>query len=90
MAGLAGIYRRTQRFVEAEELLTTAIERQPGNWRAVNSYGGFLFAMGRYHDAAEQYALVVSIDPDNHTAWNNFGAALTLAGEFEEARQVLE
>ena len=90
MAGLADIYRRTQRFPEAEGLLIKAIETQPGNWRTVNSYGGFLFVMGRYRDAVEQYRLIVSIDPANTTAKSNLGAALMLAAEFEEARQVLE
>ena len=90
MAGLADIYRRTQRFSEAEELLIKAVDTQPGNWRTVNSYGRFLFAMGRYHDTVEQYRLVVSINPDNAALMSNLGAALTLAAEFEEARQVLE
>jgi tetratricopeptide (TPR) repeat protein len=90
MAGLADIYRRTQRFSEAEELLTAAIDRQPGNWRTVNSYGRFLFAMGRYRDAVEQYRMVLSLDPDNATARSNLGGALTLAAEFPEAQKVLE
>jgi tetratricopeptide (TPR) repeat protein len=90
MAGLADIHRRTQRYSEAEELLITAIDSQPGNWRTVNSYGRFLFAMGRYHDAVEQYRLVVSINPDNVELKSNLGGVLTMAAEFEEARQVLE
>ena len=44
MHGLSVIYENQQRLDEAEALLVEAIRLQPGNWRSMNSLGGFLFA----------------------------------------------
>ena len=90
MRGLAQLYRRSQRYADAEDLLTTAIGTQPGNWRAINSLGTFLFTLGRYGEAAEEFRKVVFLDPENFQARSNLGSALIMGGEFEMGRQVME
>ena len=62
--GLASVYRKEQRFDEAEELINKAIDLQPGNWNSINDLGGLLFNLGRYADAAHAYQRVVYLDPE--------------------------
>ena len=90
MVGLAEVYRRTERLSRAEVLLVDAIGKQPGNWRTINRYGGYLFSMGRYDEAASAYRQVVLLAPDNFQARTNLGSAYLLAGEFERGRRALE
>jgi tetratricopeptide (TPR) repeat protein len=89
MQGLALAYERQQRGREAEELLNQTIHLQPGNWRSINSLGGFLFANGRYSEAADAYRQVVLLDPNNWQGHGNLGSSLLMAGEFESAANAL-
>lgn len=90
MSGLAGVYRRQQKFKLSEELLLAAITAQPGNWRAISSYGSFLFVTGRYAQAVNVYRKLVLMDPADFQAHGNLGSALLMVGNYEEARLVLE
>ena len=90
MRGLATVYRLQQRFLESEQLLNTAIATQPGNWRAINGLGRFLFAMGRFDEAADAFRQVVILDPENFQVRTNLGTALSMAGDFAAGKVVLE
>jgi tetratricopeptide (TPR) repeat protein/DNA-binding winged helix-turn-helix (wHTH) protein len=90
MQGLALAYEKQQRFDEAEELLGRAILLQPGNWRTINTLGGFLFAGGRFREASAAYKQVVILDPENWQGHGNLGSALLMAGEFEAAGEALQ
>ena len=84
------IYSRQQKFADAEELLHAAIDAQPGNWRTIDSLGGFLFTAGRYVEAADAFRLVVLLDPENFEARSHLGSALTMAGDFEAGKILFE
>ncbi len=85
LTGLANVLRILKRSAEAEVLLRSAIEYQPGNWQTQNALGFFLFRQGRYAEAAAQFAHVVQIDDSNALAIGNMAASYMLAGDFESA-----
>jgi serine/threonine-protein kinase len=84
------VFALRQQYSPAEQLLQQAMATQPGNWRAINDYGTYLFSRGRYREAADSYRQVVALDPGNHQARTNLGAALTMAGDFESGKEVYE
>jgi tetratricopeptide (TPR) repeat protein/DNA-binding winged helix-turn-helix (wHTH) protein len=90
MTGLSSVFALRQDYARAEQLLQKAMTLQPGNWRTINSYGTFLFSVGRYQDAAGAYRQVVALDPENYQARTNLGAALTMAGDFAAGKEVFE
>lgn len=89
MRGLAEAYERQQKMEEAEALLRTAAQLQPGNWRSMDAVGSFLFSNGRSLEAADFFRKVIALDPGNFQGHGNLGSALLMAGEFAPAATAL-
>ena len=90
MRGMAAVLQRQQKFDEAETMLLTAIELQPGNWNNIDALGAHYFNTGQYSDAVNAYRRVVFLDPTNWRGLGNLGTALMLAGDFDAASGPLE
>ena len=85
--GLADVYEKLNRPAEAEANLRRAIVLDASYWASFNKLGTFLFAAGRYLEAAEFFQEYARRTEDNATAYNNLGAAYFLAGDFAQAAQ---
>jgi len=83
--GLANVHRARRDFPSAEAAFAQAEGIDPTDWRVWQQHGHFLFALGRYPEAASRYREVLRITPENASALNNVGAALYLAGDLEAA-----
>ncbi len=79
--GLADVYEKLNRPAEAEANLRRAIALDASYWASFNKLGTFLFAAGRYLEAAEFFQEYARRTEDNATAYNNLGAAYFLAGD---------
>jgi len=89
LMGIGAVYSLLQEPVKAEESLRQAIGMRPGDWSAYNALGAFLFASGRYAEAAEQYEFVVALDSSNMVGHSNLGTAYMLDDDFAKAAPVL-
>ncbi len=69
----------------AESNLRLAIETDVSYWASFNAMGNFLFAQGRFDEAAEFYQMFLSRANNDADALNNLGAAYYLAGDFRKA-----
>ncbi len=83
--GLGKTLLELNRVSEAEASLQRAIELDPSYWAGFKEMGNFLFASGRFSEAADYYGNFATRSEDNATAFNNLGAAYYLAGDFSEA-----
>ena len=83
--GLGKTLLELKRTAEAEASLQRAIELDPSYWAGFKEMGNFLFANGRFSEAAEYYGNFATRTEDNATAFNNLGAAYYMAGDFSEA-----
>ncbi|MEO0579922.1 MAG: tetratricopeptide repeat protein, partial [Pseudomonadota bacterium] len=90
MLGLARVNQRKQSYSDAQALIETAIDLQPGNWRAYNRLGALQFSLGQYTDAAESYRRVVYLDPNNFVALGNMATSRMMAGDFVAAKDIFE
>jgi tetratricopeptide (TPR) repeat protein len=88
--GLAETNVALNRNAEAERNLRLAIETDISHWASFNSMGNFLFAQGRFDEAAEFYQMFVNRADDDAQALNNLGAAYYLAGDFGQAASAWE
>ena len=73
--GLASANIALDRNTEAERNLRLAIETDVSYWASFNSMGNFLFAQGRYGEAAEFYQMFVNRADDDAQGLSNLGAA---------------
>lgn len=87
LLGIARVEAAQGRSEEAQKTFDRAHQLEPGDWRVYDQTAAFLFANGRYPEAAAQFAEVVSRTPDNAEHLTNLGAAHYLAGNFELASQ---
>jgi TolB-like protein/Tfp pilus assembly protein PilF len=85
--GLADAYAALNRPADAEANLRRAIALDASYWASFNKLGTFLFAAGRYLEAAEFFQEYARRTEDNATAYNNLGAAYFLAGDFARAAE---
>lgn len=88
--GLASANIALDRNTEAERNLRLAIETDVSYWASFNSMGNFLFAQGRYGEAAEFYQMFVNRADDDAQGLSNLGAAYYLAGEFRQAASAFD
>jgi TolB-like protein/Flp pilus assembly protein TadD len=85
--GLGRAFAALHRDEEAEISLRLAIETDVSYWASFNQMGYFLFAQGRFAEAAEFFQMFVSRADDDAQALNNLGAAYYLAGDFKRAAE---
>lgn len=83
--GLATSLSRLGNKEAAEAKLRLAIEVDVSYWASFNAMGNFLFAQGRFTEAAEFYQMYLSRANNDASALNNLGAAYYLAGDFRKA-----
>ena len=89
LTGLGAVYGLQQEPVKAEESLRKAVGLRPGDWSPYNALGSFLYAAGRYAEAAEQFEYVVALDSENMIGYSNLGTAYMLADDFSKAAPAL-
>ena len=78
---------RTDRYEEAYELITRAIELKPDDHYIVDSLGWVLYRLGRHEEALEHLRRAMSITPDPEIA-AHLGEVLWVLGQKVEAREV--
>ncbi len=92
---LAQIYNQLVNLVEGAEEWTLSTYQQAVSLDSLNprlrvSYGGFLFALGRFEEAARQFEIAVNLKPDYANAWYNWAHASKQQGKLEVAIARLE
>ena len=85
LLGLARVQAAQHRTEDARRTFDLAHQLEPGDRRVYDQTAAFLFANGRYAEAAAQFAQVVSRTAENAEDLTNLGAAHYLAGNFEQA-----
>ncbi|MFI4890384.1 MAG: TIR domain-containing protein [Steroidobacterales bacterium] len=80
-------YLRSQHFdwAGAESDFKHALALEPTNSRALLSYGGLLYRIGRNKEAVATLRKAAEIDPLSNTIWQNLGAALRDSREYPAA-----
>jgi len=90
---LMGLLNESQNdYVLAERHYQLALEVEPDNSQALNNYGSFLFARGRYEEAVKVLRRLVK-DTDYRArsqAYENLGLAELQIGEVERAEEALK
>jgi type IV pilus assembly protein PilF len=90
---LMGLLNESQNdYVLAERHYRLALEVEPNNSQALNNYGSFLFARGRYEEAVQVLRKLVE-DTDYRArsqAYENLGLAELQIGEVERAEEALK
>lgn len=87
---LAQVYRQLVNLAENAEQWTLSSFQQAVALDSLNpqlrvSYGGFLFGLGRYEDAARQFEIAANLKPDYANAWYNWAHALKQQDKLEPA-----
>ena len=85
LTGLGAVYGLQQEPVKAEESLRKAVGLRPGDWSPYNALGSFLYAAGRYAEAAEQFEYVVALDSENMIGYSNLGTAYMQQRDYDRA-----
>jgi Tfp pilus assembly protein PilF len=85
LTGLANIYMRGRRFVEAEEYLRKLVATQPGNAAAHIQLGRVLAAEGKNDDAALELETGMKLAPEDASAQRDLADIYLLAGKNEKA-----
>lgn len=78
---------RTERYVEAYELISRAIELAPNDPAIIDSLGWVQYRLGMYEDARRNLARAYELFPDHEVA-AHLGEVLWVLGEKSEARNV--
>jgi len=90
---LMGLLNESQNdYVLAERHYQLALEVEPDNSQALNNYGSFLFARGRYEEAVKVLRRLVE-DTDYRArsqAYENLGLAELKIGEVDRAEEALK
>jgi serine/threonine protein kinase/tetratricopeptide (TPR) repeat protein len=81
LVGMAGVYERMSRVVDAEATYKKAIALRPDYWDSYNSLGGFYDRQARFTEALAQYKKVIELTPDNAAAYSNLGAEYMAIGD---------
>jgi tetratricopeptide (TPR) repeat protein/DNA-binding winged helix-turn-helix (wHTH) protein len=89
LTGLGAVYGLQRKPLKAEEILRRAVGLRPGDWSPYNYLGSFLYAAGRYAEAAEQFEYVVALDSENMIGYSNLGTTYMLADDFSKAAPAL-
>jgi len=76
---------RSERYEEASELLSKALDLDPGNSRLLNFVGICCSRMTRYDDAVKAYEASIEQDYDNASSHFNLAVALENAERIAEA-----
>ncbi|MDE6202675.1 MAG: tetratricopeptide repeat protein [Lachnospiraceae bacterium] len=79
------VYRRLEKYEEAINAYTKAIELNPEYSAAYNSCGLTYNKLGRYAEAINDFTKAILINPKYATAYNNRGFAHKAIGEYAEA-----
>jgi tetratricopeptide (TPR) repeat protein len=85
LTGLANIYMRGHRFVEAEEYLRKLVAAQPGNAAAHVELGRVLAAEGKNEAAATELEAGVKLAPADASAERDLADVYLVAGKNEQA-----
>ncbi len=83
LLGMVGC--RTQRWVEAVELIGRAVELEPRRVKYFNDLGEAQVALGRFEDAVSSFRALLSEEPENALALFNLGRVCVLQGQPAEA-----
>lgn len=75
---------------EALALMRQAVEREPGNSRAIFNYAILLRGLPYYDEAVDMMQRAVQLEPTNLVSQVYLGNIMTIAGRCEEARLVLQ
>lgn len=79
-----------ERFGEAAELLTSALDAAPKSAALLSALGLARFRLGRYRAAADAYSQAIEVDPSLGAAREGLGFLLYITGDLEHARTVVE
>jgi tetratricopeptide (TPR) repeat protein len=85
LTGLANIYMRGRRFVEADEYLRKLVATQPGNAGAHIQLGRVLAAEGKNDDAVAELEIGVKLAPEDASAQRDLADIYLAAGKNEKA-----
>ena len=80
---------RTDRYIEAEELIDQALELSPNDHYILDSKGWVLYRLGRLEEAILYLRRALDINPDAEIA-AHLGEVLWVTGDKNEARKVWE
>lgn len=89
---MAVSYQGQQEDVLAEQYYRRALRADPRHARALNNYGAFLFAQGRFRDALEPLRTLTRDPsyPDRARAFESLGLTELQVGHTERAREAFE
>ena len=71
----------------AAELITTAVERNPGNWAYHNNLGNALTALGRWEDAVVAFGRSLRLEPESAATLANLSTAHKARGCLSQAEE---
>ncbi len=87
---LAQVYRQLVNLAQGAEQWTLSSFQQAVSLDSLNprlriSYGGFLYGLGQYEEAARQFEIAVNLKPDYANAWYNWAHATKEQDKLEQA-----
>jgi tetratricopeptide (TPR) repeat protein len=83
----AQIYRRMNRWSEAEQIYRRILDQRPNYWVAYNDLGYVLNAQGRYREALDAFRSETVVNPHSYLAFSNLGDLCFKLGDPEQAKQ---
>lgn len=81
----AQIYRRLNRWAEAEKTFRRVLNERPNFWLAYNELGVTLSHQGKYSEALEAFRAASAAAPGNALALSNIGDCYLQLGRFSDA-----
>jgi TolB-like protein/Tfp pilus assembly protein PilF/transcriptional regulator with XRE-family HTH domain len=88
--GLEALYQPRGHLVQTGQLLDRALRTAPNNTQLLNWHAGFLRAVGRNGDAANELARAYELDRVTPSVALNLASARLQAGEFEDVMDILD
>ncbi len=85
-----GIYEAQGKLAEAEEALTSVVNRRPGYWLGYSGLGAFYYKHGEFSKAASQFQAMIDLQPDNSMGYHLLGGVYIAMARYDDAIDILK
>ena len=90
LVNLGSMYRSSQNFVEAEDILNKVLLNNPNSFTALCNLANIKRDLNKNEEAIKLYEKAYDIDPKNLNLLNNLSISYQTIGEFDKCKEILK